>query len=48
LYEWWVIPETEPYRLFTAGLLKDLAPVSKYETQLIHSIHDASWRLNQT
>jgi hypothetical protein len=39
--------EAEPYRLFTEGFLKDLAPVGTQETQLTHSIMDARWRLNQ-
>jgi hypothetical protein len=39
--------EAEPYRLFTEGFFRDLAPAGAHETQLTHSIIDARWRLNQ-
>jgi hypothetical protein len=39
--------EAEPYRLFTEGFLADLAPKGTHETQLVQSIVDARWRMNQ-
>jgi hypothetical protein len=39
--------EAEPYRLFTEGFLNDLAPKGTHETQLVQSIIDARWRMNQ-
>jgi hypothetical protein len=37
----------EPYRNFTEGMLKDLAPVGQRETYLAHAIAGARWRIAQ-
>ena len=39
--------EAEPYRLFTEGFLKELAPVGVHETALAHSIMNNRWRTQQ-
>ena len=39
--------EAEPYREFNEQILKDLAPANAIEHQLVRSIIDARWRMNQ-
>ena len=39
--------EAEPYRLFTEGFLKELAPVGVHETALAHSVMNNRWRVQQ-
>ena len=39
--------EAEPYREFNEQILKDLAPANAMEHQLVRSIIDARWRMNQ-
>ncbi len=44
-----VLPEheKEPYRLYSEGITKDLAPVGTYEAALVASIIDSRWRIHQ-
>jgi hypothetical protein len=44
-----VLPEheKEPYRLYSEGIAKDLAPVGTYEATLVASIIDGRWRIHQ-
>jgi len=44
-----VLPEheKEPYRLYSEGIAKDLAPVGTYEAALVASIIDGRWRIHQ-
>jgi hypothetical protein len=39
--------EAEPYRLFNEAFQKQLAPVGPVEHQLVRTIIDANWRINQ-